>query len=132
MLNAERGADRSKMMMEPKIKRVLDRGVAIPAHPLALTGARKLDERRQRALSRYYIASGVGGLAVGVHTTQFEIRSREVGLFEPVLGLAKEEMDRADARGGTPLVRVGGVCGNTAQAVKEAGMLRELGYHAGL
>jgi len=106
----------------------LDAGCAIPAHPLALTASRRLDERRQRALARYYIASGVGGLAVGVHTTQFAIRDPRVGLFRPVLQLAAEEMDRA-AR---PLVRIGGICGQTPQAVAEAGLLRELGYHAGL
>lgn len=103
-------------------------GLAIPAHPLALNAQRKLDERRQRALSRYYIAAGVGGLAVGVHTTQFAIRDPQVGLFRPVLELAKEEMDRA----AKPLVRIGGVCGMTKQAVPEAVLLSELGYHAGL
>lgn len=106
----------------------LQRGIAIPAHPLALTAQRKLDERRQRALSRYYIAAGVGGLAVGVHTTQFAIRDAEVGLFRPVLELAKEEMDRA----AKPLVRIGGICGVTQQATAEASLLNELGYHAGL
>lgn len=103
-------------------------GLAIPAHPLALTAARKLDERRQRALARYYLAAGVGGLAVGVHTTQFAIREAKIGLFEPVLALAAEEMDRA----GRPVVRVGGVCGKTAQAVAEAALLNKLGYHAAL
>ncbi len=106
----------------------LQHGIAIPAHPLALTAQRKLDERRQRALARYYIAAGVGGLAVGVHTTQFAIRDPQVGLFKPVLELAKEEMDRA----AKPLVRIGGICGATPQAVAEASLLRELGYHAGL
>lgn len=106
----------------------LQHGVAIPAHPLALTAQRKLDERRQRALSRYYIASGVGGLAVGVHTTQFAIRDPKIGLFRPVLELAKEEMDRA----AKPLVRIGGICGMTKQAASEAELLRSLGYHAGL
>ncbi|MBN8596494.1 MAG: dihydrodipicolinate synthase family protein [Planctomycetes bacterium] len=108
------------------------RGVAIPAHPLALTAQRKLDERRQRALARYYIAAGSGGLAVGVHTTQFRIRDPEIGLFEPVLSIAREEMDRADKKRETPLVRVGGIAGRTDQAVREAGILREHGYHAGL
>ncbi len=107
---------------------VLNQGVAIPAHPLALDARRKLDERRQRALARYYMAAGVGGLAVGVHTTQFAIRDPEAGLFKPVLELAKEEMDRALR----PLVRIGGICGMTGQAVAEAALLRELGYHAGL
>jgi dihydrodipicolinate synthase/N-acetylneuraminate lyase len=106
----------------------LDSGCAIPAQPLALTAARRLDECRQRALTRYYIAAGVGGIAVGVHTTQFAIRDPGVGLYRPVLELAAEEMDRA-AR---PIVRIGGVCGPTPQAVAEAGMLSEMGYHAGL
>lgn len=114
------------------IKKTLDRGVAIPAHPLALNAGRKLDERRQRALSRYYIAAGSGGLAVGVHTTQFAIREQGVGLFKPVLELAREEMDNADRSRKEKLVRVGGICGQTAQAVKEAALLRDLGYHAGL
>lgn len=108
------------------------RGVAIPAHPLALDANRKLDERRQRALSRYYIDAGVGGLAVGVHTTQFAIRRPEVGLFEAVLTLAREEMDRADAKRDSPLVRIGGIAGRTQQAVAEAELLADRGYHAGL
>ncbi len=111
---------------------VLHRGVVIPAHPLALDRERRLDERRQRALSRYYIAAGAGGLAVGVHTTQFAIRRPEVGLFRPVLEIAAEEMDRADARRRSPLVRIAGVCGRTEQAVQEARQARDLGYHAGL
>jgi dihydrodipicolinate synthase/N-acetylneuraminate lyase len=98
------------------------KGGVIPAHPLALTAERKLDERRQRALTRYYVAAGVSGVAVGVHTTQFAIR--EAGLFRPVLELAREEMEN--------VVRIGGVCGPTKQAVREAGLLRDLGYHAGL
>jgi dihydrodipicolinate synthase/N-acetylneuraminate lyase len=106
----------------------LDAGCAIPAQPLALTASRRLDERRQRALSRYYIAAGVGGLAVGVHTTQFAIRDPKIGLFRPVLELAAAEMSRADR----PLVRIAGVCGPAHQAVAEAGLLRDLGYHAGL
>src|SRR5690349_15173161 len=114
--------------MPPEVRQLLSRGIAIPAHPLALNAQRKLDERRQRALSRYYIAAGAGGLAVGVHTTQFAIRDPKVGLFEPVLQIAREEMDRA----GSPLVRIGGICGNTDQAVREAALLRDLNYHAGL
>jgi dihydrodipicolinate synthase/N-acetylneuraminate lyase len=106
----------------------LHSGLAIPAHPLALDAQRRLDERRQRALTRYYIAAGVGGLAVGVHTTQFAIRDPKVGLFEPVLTIAAEEMSRARH----PLVRVGGICGPTKQAVAEAATLNKLGYHAGL
>jgi dihydrodipicolinate synthase/N-acetylneuraminate lyase len=101
-------------------------GVAIPAHPLALTADRKLDERRQRALTRYYLAAGAGGVAVGVHTTQFAIRDPKVGFFEPVLRLAMEELDGRDA------VKIAGICGETAQAVKEADLARQIGYDAGL
>lgn len=115
-----------------RILQTIQKGIAIPAHPLALTAKRRLDERRQRALSRYYVAAGAGGLAVGVHTTQFAIRKREIGLFEPVLRLAAEEMNRADANRVTPLVRIGGVCGETRQALAEATMMRDLKYHAGL
>ncbi len=118
--------------MDTKIQQVLRKGTVIPAHPLALTAARRLDERRQRALSRYYIAAGAGGLAVGVHTTQFAIRDARVGLFEPVLRLAAEEMDRADAGRAEPMVRVGGICGDTAQALREARLLADVRYSAGL
>src|SRR5215212_6163682 len=106
--------------MNAEVEQTLQRGVVIPAHHLALNGSRKLDERRQRALSRYYIAAGSGGLAVGVHTTQFEIR--QVGLFEPVLRIAKEEFDRADAdpKRKHKLIRIGGAIGKTEQAVREA------------
>ncbi|QDU10500.1 dihydrodipicolinate synthase family protein [Gimesia aquarii] len=114
------------------ITRTLQQGTAIPAHPLALTSARKLDERRQRALSRYYIASGVGGLAVGVHTTQFEIREPDIDLFQPVLELAAEEMNRADKARIAPLLRVAGICGETSQAIREAIIARDSGYHFGL
>ncbi len=119
--------------MKKKIKRILDRGVAIPACPLALNRNRRLDERRQRALFRYYAAAGAGGLAVGVHTTQFAIRDSRHGLFEPVLRIAAEEMDRADAiKDRQPLIRVGGICGQTKPAVAEAELLGNIGYHAGL
>lgn len=112
--------------------KILQEGIAIPAHPLALNAQRKLDERRQRALSRYYIAAGVGGLAVGVHTTQFAIRNPKIGLFKPVLELAAEEMKRADAGRANPLARIAGVCGKTPQAIGEATIATELGYHAAL
>lgn len=118
--------------LDAGIRNILKTGTVIPAHPLALTAARKLDERRQRALSRYYVAAGAGGLAVGVHTTQFAIREPRVGLFEPVLSLAAEEMDRADRVRDVPLVRVGGICGKISQAVGEARLLRDLKFHAGL
>jgi dihydrodipicolinate synthase/N-acetylneuraminate lyase len=107
-------------------------GVAIPAHPLALDASRRLDERRQRALSRYYLAAGAGGLAIGVHTTQFAIHNPATGLLKPVWQLAAEVMDRADAGGPTPLVRVAGICGDTKQAVREAGLAKELGYEFAL
>ena len=80
------------------LREQLGRGLVIPACPLALTQHRKLDERRQRALIRYYSAAGAGGLAVGVHTTQFAIRDPDVGLYEPLLRLAREEFDRADQK----------------------------------
>ena len=114
------------------VRDVLDRGVAIPAMPLALTSERRLDERRQRALIRYYAASGAGGLAVGVHTTQFAIRDPKHGLFEPVLALAAEELGRADRARGEPMIRIAGICGGTGQAVAEAGLAHDRGYHAGL
>ncbi|WP_244632297.1 dihydrodipicolinate synthase family protein [Microbacterium sp. Se63.02b] len=113
--------------LRPEAAATLARGAVIPAHPLALTAERALDERRQRALSRYYLDAGAGGLAVGVHTTQFEIRDPEHALFEPVLALAAEEMD---ARGDASLVRIAGVAGDTAQAVAEAELARSLGYDA--
>src|SRR5690349_24820410 len=118
--------------LDSRVRQVLARGTVIPAHPLALNANRRLDERRQRALSRYYIAAGAGGLAVGVHTTQFEIRQPEIGLYEPVLKLAAEEMNRADAKRAEPLVRIAGICGQTAQAVREATLAQALKYSAGL
>ena len=109
--------------------RLLD-GLVIPAHPLALTAARRLDERRQRALTRYYLAAGAGGLAVGVHTTQFAIRDPAHALYEPVLSLAADTV-RAAAHGGET-VMVAGLAGDTRQAVAEAETARALGYDAGL
>lgn len=107
-------------------------GQVIPAHPLALTADRALDERHQRALTRYYLAAGAGGVAVGVHTTQFAIRDPLHGLFEPVLDLAAEEADAFAARTGRTVIKVGGIVGTTQQAVREAGILRERGYDIGL
>jgi Dihydrodipicolinate synthetase family len=109
------------------IRTLLRRGGVIPAHPLALDAERRLDERRQRALSRYYIDAGAAGLAVGVHTTQFAIR--EAGLYEPVLRLAAREMAEWTDR---PLVRIAGLAGRTEQALREADLAVGLGYHAGL
>jgi hypothetical protein len=113
--------------LPPETLRLLRQGVAIPAHPLALDANRQFDRRRQRALSRYYIDAGAGGLAVGVHTTQFEIR--DVGLYRPVLEAAMED---SRAWTGRPLVMVAGLAGRTEQAVQEAKTAAALGYHAGL
>jgi dihydrodipicolinate synthase/N-acetylneuraminate lyase len=115
-----------------EIRNFLNRGLAIPASPLTLDAGRRFDPRRQRALWRYYEAAGAGGVAVGVHTTQFAIREPKIGLFEPVLSLAKQEFDRLDAGRVSPLVRIAGICGRTAQAVAEAALARDLQYHAGL
>jgi dihydrodipicolinate synthase/N-acetylneuraminate lyase len=106
--------------------------MVIPAHPLALTAARKLDERRQRALTRYYLDAGAGGIAVGVHTTQFAIRRPGVGLYGPVLELAAETAGQWEADSGKRIVRVAGVIGPTGQAVREAEIAAALGYHLGL
>ena len=110
----------------------LRRGVVIPAHPLALTAARKLDERRQRALTRYYLDAGAGGVALGVHTTQFAIRSPKHGLLAPVLELGAETVADWEGRHGRGIIRVAGVMGPTRQAVAEARLARELGYHIAL
>jgi len=104
----------------------------IPAHPLALTPARTLDERRQRALTRYYMDAGAGGLAVGVHTTQFAIRDPAHGLYRPVLSLAAETVRESIAARPRPFVMVAGLCGPTAQAVAEAKTAGDLGYDVGL
>jgi dihydrodipicolinate synthase/N-acetylneuraminate lyase len=106
------------------------KGGVIPAHPLALDRQRKLSERHQRALTRYYVDAGAIGLAVGVHSTQFEIRDPACGLFEPVLALAAETIDQACAGRGTGILKIAGVCGRTPQAVSEAGFARSTGYHA--
>jgi dihydrodipicolinate synthase/N-acetylneuraminate lyase len=113
--------------LDPRIRQLIAEGTVIPAHPLALTAERKLDERRQRALTRYYIDAGAGGLAVGVHTTQFAIR--DVGLYEPVLRNAAETAREWTQR---PLVMVAGLAGLTQQATAEAQLAVSLGYHAGL
>jgi dihydrodipicolinate synthase/N-acetylneuraminate lyase len=105
-------------------------GMVIPALPLALDAGRRFAERHQRALIRYYAAAGAGGLAVGVHSTQFEIRDPAVGLFEPVLQLAAETLDAAATAGGRESIKIAGVCGRTPQALREAGFARNIGYHA--
>jgi dihydrodipicolinate synthase/N-acetylneuraminate lyase len=120
-----------------KLRLLLQSGLVIPAQPLALDQHRKLDERRQRALTRYYCDAGAGGLAVGVHATQFAIRDPRIGLFEPVLRLAMEEVRTfeqrcSDALMPKQLAMVGGVCGATTQACREAALLRSIGYDAAL
>jgi len=107
-------------------------GQVIPAQPLALDASRKFDEKHQRALTRYYVAAGSGGLAVGVHSTQFEIREPQHALLRPVLELASETVDEEIGKLPRGFVKIAGVCGNTSQADKEASLARELGYHAGL
>ncbi|KJB84654.1 dihydrodipicolinate synthetase [Paenibacillus sp. E194] len=108
----------------------LHQGLVIPAHPLALNEERQLDERHQRALTRYYIASGAGGIAVGVHSTQFEIRDPKHNLFETVLRMAVEEVERANIE--RPFMKIAGVCGSTEQAMREAELARQMGYDAAL
>lgn len=112
------------------LRKLLHDGTVIPAHPLALNSERQLDEDRQRRLTRYYIDAGAGGVAVGVHTTQFEIRKPEVNLYETVLRMAAEELDKSpEARN---MIRVAGITGETANAVKEAQTAVQHGYHIGL
>jgi len=115
-----------------QFRALLQQGLVIPAHPLALTEDRKLDERRQRALTRYYCDAGSGGVAVAVHTTQFSIRDNKFALFEPVLELAIEEVRSFEKRSGKVLAKIGGICGDTRQACQEAAMLRRIGYDGGL
>lgn len=117
-------------MLKKEIKELLHEGTVIPAHPLALNANRELDEERQRLLTRYYIASGAGGVAVGVHSTQFEIRDKGIDLFEPVLRLGSEEVENASLD--RPFVKVAGIVGPTDQAVGEAELASSLGYDTGL
>ncbi|KGP92993.1 dihydrodipicolinate synthetase [Pontibacillus chungwhensis BH030062] len=110
--------------------KLLHEGTVIPAHPLALTKKKELDERRQRALTRYYMESGAGGVAVGVHTTQFEIREPSINLYETVLRLTAEEVNHA--RLNKPFLKIAGICGPTDQALTEATLAKELNYDMGL
>ena len=112
------------MEKSSQLRERLLQGAVIPANPLALTAELKLDERRQCALTRYYLAAGAGGVAVGVHTTQFAIRDPKAGLFDPVLRLAMEELR------GTAAIRVAGAIGHTSQAVREAELAMSIGYDA--
>jgi dihydrodipicolinate synthase/N-acetylneuraminate lyase len=114
------------------LRQTLLRGVVIPAHPLALTAERRLDERRQVALTRYYCDADAGGIAVGVHTTQFAIRDPSIGLLEPVLALASDTVRTWCAKRERRPVMVAGVVGPTAQALQEAELAMSLGYEAAL
>lgn len=123
------------------LRLALQHGLVIPAHPLALTDGRSVDEKHQRALTRYYVASGAGGMAVGVHTTGFPIHDAKWGLYEPVLALAAETATNAlkhsadglsDAHNAASFVRVAGLVGDTSNAVREAAIAQSLGYHCGL
>src|SRR5437764_14282015 len=113
-----------KILMQ--LRERLRSGLVIPAHPLALTSNRKLDERRQRALTRYYLTAGAGGIAVAVHTTQFAIRDPQFGLLEQVLSLAMHEVRDSE------IVKIAGVCGKRSQAIAEAQLAAGLGYEAAL
>ncbi|GAA4470750.1 dihydrodipicolinate synthase family protein [Novipirellula rosea] len=118
--------------LAPAIRQLLLDGIAIPACPLALTSDRRFDPRRQRALLRYYASAGAGGVAVAVHTTQFEIRDPQHGLLRPVLELTAEELQNTQQLHGRPIVRIGGIVGQTEQAIEEAQWLHDLQYHVGL
>lgn len=113
-------------MLSEEKKQLLFSGTVIPAHPLALNADRRLDEEKQRRLTRYYMAAGAGGVAVAVHTTQFEIRDKEHNLLEPVLRLAAEEIEAAQLD--RPFIKVAGVVGKTEQALKEAELALKYGY----
>ncbi|MGP4108120.1 dihydrodipicolinate synthase family protein [Virgibacillus sp. L01] len=117
-------------MVQQAIKNLLFQGTVIPAHPLALTEDKLLDEQRQRALTNYYMDAGAGGVAVGVHTTQFEIRDPQFNLFEKVLKLAADEVNKRDLN--RPFIKIAGICGSTDQAIGEAKIATNLGYDFGL
>ena len=119
-----------KNELDKGVNELLHEGTVIPAHPLVLNKERQLDEERQRRLTRYYIAAGVGGVAVGVHTTQFEIRKPEVNLLETVLKLTVEEITKAQLK--RPFIKVAGIVGPTSNAIKEAELAIKYGYHLGL
>jgi dihydrodipicolinate synthase/N-acetylneuraminate lyase len=119
-----------KIELDPNIKSLLYQGTVIPAHPLALDQNRQLDEKRQRGLSRYYMASGAGGVAVGVHTTQFEIRDPKINLYERVLKIASEEIRQAKLN--RSFIQIAGIVGPTRQALAEAELALKYGYDLGL
>jgi len=106
------------------------KGTVIPAMPLALHSDKTFDKRHQKAILRYYIDAGAGGIAVGVHSTQFEIRDQNIGLFEPVLSFASDVIDNWSGQSGKNLLKIAGVSGPTEQAKEEARLAESLGYHA--
>jgi dihydrodipicolinate synthase/N-acetylneuraminate lyase len=108
----------------------LNNGIVIPALPLALDSKRNLDERHQRALMRYYLDAGAGGIAVAVHTTQFAIRQPDIDLYSPLLEIANEEFNRFTSKSKTPVIRIAGVIGKTDQALKEARLALQHGFHS--
>ena len=119
-------------MNDIELRAHLAAGQVIPALPLALDTRRRWSQRRQAAVLRYYSDAGAGGIAVGVHSTQFEIREPQHGLFEPVLELAATTLDAWRGANAAPFARIAGLCGRTAQACAEADLARRYGYHAGL
>ncbi|NQU39332.1 MAG: dihydrodipicolinate synthase family protein [Lentisphaerae bacterium] len=118
--------------LSPALRNAFANGLVIPAHPLALDDQRHLDERYQRALTRYYLDAGAGGLAVGVHSTQLAIRDPEIGLYRPVLELAAETTRAWSDSSKHNVMLIAGVCGDTDQALEESALALELGYHAAL
>jgi dihydrodipicolinate synthase/N-acetylneuraminate lyase len=117
-------------MLKEDIKRLLFEGTVIPAHPLALDENRNLDVDTQRKLTNYYMEAGAGGIAVGVHTTQFEIRAPKFGLYEKVLALAAEEINKKKLN--RPFIKIAGICGPVDQALYEASIAKDLGYEMAL
>ncbi|MDR1938233.1 MAG: dihydrodipicolinate synthase family protein [Tannerellaceae bacterium] len=114
--------------IEPSVTKLFRQGTVIPAMPLALTEERRFDERRQQALTRYYLDAGAGGIAVGVHSTQFAIRQH--GLFRRVLSCVSETIDRWREKNGKPVIKIAGACGKTKQMLDEATFAAEAGFHA--
>ncbi len=123
-------SDMNQNEISQDIIAALKNGVVIPALPLALNSSRKLDEIRQRALIRYYLDAGAGGLAVAVHTTQFAIRRPEIDIFSPLLEIAGEEFNAFTLRTKSPVIRIAGAIGTTEQAVREARLALKNGFHA--
>ena len=119
-------------MPSAEVLAALRQGTVIPAHPLTLNQNRELDERRMRALTRYYLASGAGGVAVAVHTTQFDLRKPKHNLLKPVLRMVKSEVGAFEKASGQAMIKVAGICGDTRQAMTEATLARDLGFDAGL